>query len=61
VDQTDFGFFQRCMSGTGVQQDDLNCADGRLDYDSDVDAYDVLLFTGCLSGPDVAADPNCLE
>ncbi|MDM8005952.1 MAG: thrombospondin type 3 repeat-containing protein [Phycisphaerae bacterium] len=61
VDQTDFGFFQRCMSGTGVPQDDLNCADGRLDYDSDVDAYDVLLFTGCLSGPDVAADPNCLE
>ena len=59
VDQTDFGAFQRCMTGPDVVQSDPVCAPARIDADEDVDADDAGLFMGCMSGPDVAGDPTC--
>jgi hypothetical protein len=33
----------------------------QLDFDDDVDWTDVTLFMGCLTGPEVPADPYCAE
>lgn len=61
VDQEDFGFFQACLSGAGVIQDDPNCASALLDEDDDVDLDDFGIFQACISGPGVVADPGCIE
>jgi len=60
VDQSDFGHFQACMSGPGVEQSASACLDTRLDEDVDVDRDDFALFAGCLSGAETPADPDCL-
>ena len=60
VDQSDFGRFQTCITGPGVQQFDLvNCANALLDGDVDVDQDDFGVFQGCFSGPDVEGDKHC--
>ncbi len=59
VDQSDYGWFQRCVSGTGVAQLDPSCRDARVDGDADVDDIDLNLFIGCMSGAGIAADPQC--
>lgn len=59
VDQEDFGKFQACYSGSGVEQTDPDCAFGLLDDDEDVDQVDLGLFQGCMSGANVPADPLC--
>ena len=61
VDQTDFGCFQRCLSGDTVTQPDPLCQDVRLDLDCDVDVYDTSIFLRCLTGPGVPGDPHCAD
>lgn len=59
VDQIDFGLFQDCYSGAGVQQGRPECNAAHMDSDDDVDSADLALFLQCLSGPDINADPDC--
>lgn len=59
VDQSDFGLFQACMTGTAVPQTDPACEAARMDYptDLDVDAQDLALFLDAMTGADVPAHP----
>jgi hypothetical protein len=59
VDQEDFAFFQRCLSGSH-KPPALGCAAADLDGDGDVDQNDFTLFLGCMSGANVPADHGCL-
>ena len=61
VDQIDFGHFQACLTGEGVEQTDPNCQDTKLDTDIDVDSSDFSIFQGCLSGPNVPPEPTCAD
>jgi hypothetical protein len=60
VDQDDFGWLQRCLSGSYTAQPDPACRDARLDGDEDVDDADIRLFLLCVSRPNVPSDPECL-
>lgn len=59
VDQADFGPMQACLTGDLNPQTLPECQGARLDADSDVDVADVLIFIGCMRGPDVPGDPGC--
>lgn len=61
VDLQDFGWFQACLTGSGVPQNDPNCANARLDGDTDVDQDDLALFLQCLNGANLIVDPLCHE
>jgi hypothetical protein len=61
VDQSDFGYLQACMSGSGVPQVDPNCADLDLDGDDDVDQTDITLFRACMAGANVPVGTTCEE
>lgn len=61
VDQTDFGHMQSCRTGDMVAQTDPACQNAKLDGDSDVDGADITIFLGCMSGPGVPVDPNCVD
>jgi hypothetical protein len=61
VDQDDFGQFQACYSGSGIEQTNPACADARLDADIDVDLDDFALFRGCMSGSNAPTNPNCAD
>ena len=61
VDLSDFGRFQKCMTGGGVSQPSSACAGAKLDGDDDVDADDFAVFDDCLSGPDVPAITTCAD
>ena len=61
VDQSDFGLFQACLNKPGEVQDDPKCLAARLDDDVDVDLDDFGLLQACFSGPNIPADPNCLD
>ena len=56
VDQEDFGYFQACFSGTGV---DLTpgCESADLHVDGDVDQEDFAVFQNCMAGPN--RPPGC--
>jgi hypothetical protein len=56
VDQEDFGFFQRCLSGDGVGLGQ-GCDAADLSLDGDVDPTDFSLFWPCLAGP--GEPPGC--
>jgi arylsulfatase A-like enzyme len=58
VDHEDFGRFQACLSGTGVQYGS-DCRMADLDDDNDVDLDDFNIFYSCISGPNVPLDPDC--
>ncbi len=32
-----------------------------LDSDDDVDNYDLAIFLGCMTGPNIPADPKCAD
>jgi hypothetical protein len=49
VDESDFGFFQACLGGTGVPVTE-GCTAADLDGDGDVDGNDFSLFQPCLAG-----------
>jgi hypothetical protein len=56
VDQADFGFFQACLSGSGVLLAE-GCAPADLDGDGDVDGADFNLFRQCIAG--AGRPPGC--
>lgn len=60
VDQTDYGLFQACYSGNGIEAAEA-CADATMDADADVDSDDFSLFLLCLSGPGVEANEHCAD
>jgi hypothetical protein len=53
VDMTDFGHFQRCLTGPGMPQSNPDCLDAKLDADQDVDREDLAILQSCLSGANV--------
>ena len=61
VDQTDYGYFQRCLTGSGQSQPDPACIEARLDADEDVDQDDFGIFQACFSGPIQPLNPNCVN
>lgn len=61
VDQADFGRFQACFSGSGIEQADSSCTRARLDVDNDVDQRDFEMFAGCMTGSGVQGDPDCAQ
>lgn len=61
VDLDDFGFFQTCYTGSGVVQDDPDCAGALLDNDADVDLDDFAIFRECMSGANIPAEPQCAD
>ncbi len=61
VDLTDFGLFQVCYTGPGVEQSLQACLPARLDPDVDVDLDDYGIFQACLTGTNVPADPDCMN
>ncbi len=56
ADQSDFGLFQRCLSGTGVTCSPI-CSPADLDANGAVDYVDFNLFWPCLAGSDQL--PGC--
>lgn len=61
VDQADFGRFQACYSGPGIEQPNLACRYALLDTDDDVDQADFSIFQACMSGANVPAEPGCAD
>jgi len=61
VDMEDFGWFQACLTGPNVPQNNPACLGARLDADTDVDQIDKNKFRQCLSGPGIPGNPNCLN
>jgi hypothetical protein len=59
VDQTDFGFLQKCYTGAGFQVTDPICVPADLDQDEDVDQSDFGILQGCLSGANQPANQGC--
>jgi hypothetical protein len=60
VDLADYGRFQRCYSGPGLQPA-AGCDDADLDGDDDVDPDDFGVFQACVSGAQVPADTLCAD
>jgi hypothetical protein len=56
VDQSDFGFLQQCLSGSGLGYGP-SCAPADLDGSGAIDQLDFSLFWPCLSGP--GEPPGC--
>lgn len=61
VDQEDFGVFQSCYTGPGVNQTDPACSGALLDLDTDVDYEDFARFLACMGGPDIPVDTTCAD
>ncbi len=59
VDMEDFAHFQLCLGESGMVVTDPNCFDASLDPDGDIDGNDFAVFLGCMSGPNLPADPGC--
>ncbi len=59
VDQADFGWFQGCLTGSGYEQDDPDCAAADTNADADVDQQDLAVFLACLSGSGVTPPVEC--
>jgi hypothetical protein len=51
VDQEDFGFFQKCLTGSGGMITP-GCEEVDLDADEDVDVHDFGIWQNCMGGPD---------
>ena len=56
VDQSDFGDFQRCLSGAGRVMA-AGCEFADLDGDGDADTDDATEFLNCMAGP--GGEPGC--
>lgn len=61
VDMADFGHFQMCLTGPGVQQTETSCQDADLDGDGDVDQTDCGIFQGCVTGTNMPSIPSCMH
>jgi len=60
VDLDDYAILQTCRSGWGIPQEDPACQSSDLNSDLCVDTTDTWLIRGCISGADIAPDPECL-
>ncbi len=60
VDQADYGRLQECYAALGAPVPP-HCADANLDGILGIDGNDLTVFFGCLSGPEILADPFCAE
>lgn len=60
VDLDDYAILQTCRSGWGIPQEDPACQSSDLNSDLCVDTTDAWLIRGCISGADIAPDPECL-
>lgn len=58
IDQSDYGKFQSCYSGTSIPAAE-GCEVADLDVDEDVDFNDFGIFQGCMSGANIPFDPAC--
>ncbi len=58
IDQSDFGAFQKCLSGGGVPYV-AGCDVADFNSDGAVDVTDVNIFLACFSGAGIPADGNC--
>lgn len=56
VDLKDFGAFQACLGQTASA-----CEDADMNGNAFVDAGDLVVFQGCMSGANVPTDPTCLD
>jgi len=61
IDQSDFGYFQACLSGPDTPRAESRCWFARLDGDDDVDQDDVALFEACSTGPGVPVTDQPFE
>ncbi len=61
VDLSDWSFLQNCLGIVGVAATNPNCVEADLSGNDIVDRADVLIFTGCMSGPEIPADPLCAQ
>jgi thiosulfate dehydrogenase len=59
VDLDDYSHLQNCFSTVVGFPPPLGCDDALLDDDVDVDAQDLILFRGCMSGMNVLANKHC--
>ena len=60
VDMADFGHFQACLSGPGIQAPQ-ECRDADMNGDLDVDQDDFGAFQNCISGPTMPPVPGCSD
>lgn len=60
VDQEDFAIMQACL-GTWSASADPVCGKADLNGDDMITNPDVTRFIGCMSGPQIAANPGCLS
>lgn len=59
VDQSDWGFLQRCYSASLGTPPPFGCEAAAMDLDVDVDIADAAIFFGCYSGAGIPADLSC--
>jgi len=58
VDQSDFGYWQRCVNAPGIPPDP-ECMDCDLDADGFCNIDDLPILRGCMSGANLVADKTC--
>lgn len=61
VDQVDHSVVQACQTGQSITPPGEGCDEADLDFDEDVDLYDVELYLNCVSGANVAMTPGCID
>ena len=61
VDTSDFGWFQLCLPDSGALPPNLPCTCADLTGDDRIDQADIAAFIGCVTGPEIATNPNCLN
>lgn len=59
VDQSDFAWFQACLTGPGQAYADPACPTADLDDDGDVDQMDFGALQRCITAPGAWIDPAC--
>jgi hypothetical protein len=59
VDQVDFGFFQKCLTGEFASPTDIHCLAADFDEQGDIDQTDLTTFLTCFSGSNIAPPPEC--
>ncbi len=61
ADVTDFAWFQLCLTDEPTDPPTLPCTCADLNGDSKVNQNDIPIFLQCMSGPNVPADPGCMN